>query len=57
MKERIDKYWNRNVVTNYMTSNIPQEIMEYQLMSILSIKNEEKFLKESKDMGLLKNVL
>jgi hypothetical protein len=56
-EERIDKFWDRNVVNGLMTSNAPKYIIEHELKSILLIDNEQTFLDKSKEFGLLKNVL
>jgi hypothetical protein len=56
-KERIEKYWDRSVVNGLMTSNVPQWVIENQLFSIISLDDETEFLKKSKELGVLKNVL
>jgi hypothetical protein len=56
-EERIDKYWDRSVVNGMMTSNVPKNFIENELLSILSLDNHQEFIDKSKELGLLKNVL
>ena len=37
-EERIDKFWDRCIVNGLMTSNLPSDYIEHNLLSILSIK-------------------
>lgn len=53
-KERLEKFWDRGIVNGLMTSNVPQYYIEHILNSILSIKDETEFLRQSKEMNLLK---
>jgi hypothetical protein len=52
-KERFEKYWNKETINELITSNVPREIVEKWLYSILSIKNENEFLLKSEEMKLL----
>jgi hypothetical protein len=55
-EKRLEKFWDRGVVNGLMTSNVPQHFVEHTLNSILSLDDEAEFLKQSKEMGLLKLV-
>ena len=55
MEERIEKYWDMEIVRGYLTSNVPTEIVEGRLLSILSVDTDEEFIEKSKKEGVLKN--
>lgn len=55
MEERIEKYWDMEIVRGYLTSNVPTEIVEGRLLSILSVDTDEEFIEKSKQEGVLKN--
>jgi hypothetical protein len=53
-EERIEKFWNKHVVSELISSNIPQHIIKHTLFSILSLEHEKDFLEKSKEIGVLK---
>lgn len=55
IEERIEKYWDMEIVRGYLTSNVPTEIVEGRLLSILSVDTDEEFIEKSKQEGVLKN--
>ena len=55
MEERIEKYWDMEIVRGYLTSNVPTEIVEGRLLSILFVDTDEEFIEKSKQEGVLKN--
>lgn len=55
MEKRIEKYWDMEIVRGYLTSNVPTEIVEGRLLSILSVDTDEEFIEKSKQEGVLKN--
>ena len=55
MEESIEKYWDMEIVRGYLTSNVPTEIVEGRLLSILSVDTDEEFIEKSKQEGVLKN--
>lgn len=56
-EERIDKFWDRCIVNGLMTSNLPSDYIEHNLLSILSINDHQEFIEKSKEWNLLKDVL
>jgi len=55
MEERIEKHWDMEIVRGYLTSNVPTEMVEGRLFSILSVDSDEEFIEMSKQEGILKN--
>lgn len=55
LEERIEKHWDMEIVRGYLTSNVPTEIVEGRLFSILSVDSDEEFIEMSKQEGILKN--
>jgi hypothetical protein len=55
IEERVNEFWDRNVMDELLASNVPKDIIEQKLLTILSLTDEKEFLEKSKELNLLKN--
>jgi hypothetical protein len=53
-QERIEKYWDKNIVNNIINSCVPKYFVEQELVDILSVNDDDVFLEKSKLWKLLK---
>jgi hypothetical protein len=53
-QERIEKYWDKNIVNNIINSCVPKYFVEQELVDILSENDDDVFLEKSKLWKLLK---
>ena len=53
-QERIEKYWDKNIVNNIINSCVPKYFVEQELVDILSENDDDVFIEKSKLWKLLK---
>ncbi len=53
-EERVEKFWDKETLYEFLGSNVPSTLMAYYLLSIISLEGESDFLIKSKELGIIK---